>query len=64
MRHSFVSPLSDADVPIELISRLVGHRGTSVTEAADRGPVRPVIQTGAPAMDARFGRTHVRCRTL
>ncbi len=55
MRHSFVSLLSDADVPIEVISRLVGHRGTSVTEVVYRRQVRPVIQTGALAMDARFG---------
>ena len=28
LRHSFVSLLSDAEVPIEHISRLVGHIGT------------------------------------
>ena len=32
LRHSFVSLLSDVGVPIEMISQLVGHRGTSVTE--------------------------------
>ena len=31
-RHSFVSLLSDSGVPLEEISRLVGHSGTSVTE--------------------------------
>ncbi|MDF2747034.1 MAG: tyrosine-type recombinase/integrase, partial [Propionibacteriaceae bacterium] len=31
LRHSFVSLLSDAGVPVEMISQLVGHRGTSVT---------------------------------
>ena len=31
-RHSFVSVLSDAGVPIEQISQLVGHSGTTVTE--------------------------------
>lgn len=31
-RHSFVSLLPDAGVPIEDISRLVGHSGTNVTE--------------------------------
>ena len=32
LRHSFVSLLADAGVPIEQISRLVGHGGTTVTE--------------------------------
>src|SRR3954467_9288046 len=46
LRHSFVSLLSDSGVPIEEISRLVGHRSTLVTEvvyrkaAAARRPVR------------------------
>lgn len=31
LRHSFVSLLSDAGVPVEEISQLVGHSGTSVT---------------------------------
>ena len=31
------------------------HRGTSVTEVVYRKQVRPVIQTGALAMDLRFG---------
>ena len=32
LRHSFVSLLSDSGVPLEEISRLVGHSGTAVTE--------------------------------
>ena len=36
LRHSFVSLLSDAGVPVEMISQLVGHRGTSVTEIVYR----------------------------
>jgi integrase len=32
LRHSFVSVLSDAGIPVEEISQLVGHRGTTVTE--------------------------------
>ena len=56
MRHSFVSVLSDNDVPIEHISRLVGHRGGSaVTERVYRLQIRPVITKGAEAMDAIFG---------
>jgi integrase len=56
LRHSFVSLLSDAGVPAEEISRLVGHSGTSVTELVYRHQIRPVIQTGATAMDRLFGR--------
>jgi integrase len=36
LRHSFVSLLSDSGVPIEEISRLVGHRSTPVTETVYR----------------------------
>jgi delta 1-pyrroline-5-carboxylate dehydrogenase len=46
-----VSLLSDAGVPVEEISRLVGHSGTSVTELVYRHQITPVIQTGATAMD-------------
>jgi integrase len=56
LRHSFVSLLSDAGVPVEMISQLVGHRGTSVTEIVYRHQIRPVIQTGATVMDELFGR--------
>lgn len=55
LRHSFVSLLSDAGVPIEEISRLVGHSGTTVTELVYRHQLRPVIQTGATIMDQLFG---------
>jgi integrase len=56
LRHSFVSLLSDAGVPVEEISRLVGHSGTSVTDLIYRHQIRPVIQTGATAMDRLFTR--------
>jgi integrase len=55
LRHSFVSLLSDNGVPLEEISRLVGHSSTSVTELVYRHQIRPVIQTGAAAMDDLFG---------
>ena len=55
LRHSFVSLLSDAGVPIEEIARLVGHSGTTVTELVYRHQLRPVIQTGATVMDRLFG---------
>ncbi|MEV5770790.1 site-specific integrase [Streptomyces antimycoticus] len=54
LRHSFVSLLSDSGVPLEEISRLVGHSGTAVTEEVYRKQIRPVIQTGAVAMDRIF----------
>ena len=36
LRHSFVSLLSDSGVPLEEISRLVGHSSTAVTEEVYR----------------------------
>ncbi len=54
MRHSFVSLLSDSGVPIESISRLVGHTNTVVTETVYRQQIRPVMQEGATAMDDIF----------
>ncbi len=55
LRHSFVSLRSDRGVPLEEISRLVGHSGTAVTEEVYRKQIRPVIQTGAVVMDGIFG---------
>ena len=54
LRHSFVSVLSDAGIPVEQIAQLVGHRGTTVTELVHRHQLRPVIQTGATVMDELF----------
>lgn len=54
LRHSFVSLLSDAGVPIEDISRLAGHSGTTVTETVYRKQIRPVLLEGAQAMDRIF----------
>lgn len=55
LRHSFVSLLSDNDVPLETISLLVGHKSTVVTELIYRKQIRPVMQGGAEAMDRIFG---------
>ncbi len=55
LRHSFVSVLSDAGVPLQQISQLVGHIGTTVTEIVYRHQLRPVVQTGATVMDRLFG---------
>jgi site-specific recombinase XerD len=54
LRHSFVSLLSDDGMPIERISRLVGHSGTSVTELVYRKQIRPVVEDGAVVMDRIF----------
>ena len=53
-RHSFVSVLSDAGIPVEQISQLVGDRVTTVTELVYRHQLRPVRQTGAVVMDQLF----------
>lgn len=50
-----MSLLSDRGVPLEEISRLVGHSGTAVTEEVYRKRILPVIQTGAVVMDGIFG---------
>jgi integrase len=55
LRHSFASLLSDHGVPIEQISRLMGHNGTAVTELVYRHQLRPVVEHGAEAMDRIFG---------
>ena len=54
LRHSFVSVLSDAGVPVEQISQLVGHSGTTVTELVYRHQLRPVLQKGATVTDRIF----------
>lgn len=54
LRHSFVSLLSDAGMPLENISRLVGHSGTAVTEIVYRHQLRPVLEDGATTMDRIF----------
>ena len=54
LRHSFVSLLSDSRVPIEVISKLVGHRSTAVTETVYRQQLRPVVEGGADTMNEIF----------
>ncbi|WP_425086205.1 hypothetical protein [Streptomyces hainanensis] len=55
-----MSPLSDHDVPVEEIARLVGHSSSETTETTEttekvyRKRIRPVIQTGALTMDRIF----------
>jgi integrase len=54
LRHSFVSIMSDNDVPIEIIADLVGHASTAVTEEVYRHQLKPVITKGAATMNALF----------
>ncbi|XVQ08124.1 tyrosine-type recombinase/integrase [Spirillospora sp. CA-255316] len=62
MRHSFVSVLSANGVAVEHISRLVGHKGTAVTETVYRLQIQPVMEEGATAMDRIFPGDHHRLR--
>jgi integrase len=55
LRHSFVSIMSDNGVTIEQIADLVGHRTTIVTQKVYRHQLKPVISTGATAMNIIFG---------
>ena len=57
LRHSFVSLLSSAGIPIEDIAHLVGHANTRTTEKVYRKELRPVLRRGAKAMDDIFN-TH------
>ena len=54
LRHSFVSLMSDAGVPLEEIARLVGHGSTKVTETVYRKQLRPILTGGAQVMDTLF----------
>lgn len=55
LRHTFVSLLSEYGIQVEEIARLVGHTGGSkVTEQVYRHELRPVMETGAQAMDELF----------
>lgn len=50
LRHSFVSLMSDADVPLEEIARLVGHGSTKVAETVYRKQLRPILTGGTQVM--------------
>jgi site-specific recombinase XerD len=54
MRHSFVSLLPDAGMPLENIARLAGRVDTTTTGTVDRKQIRPVVLDGATAMDRIF----------
>ena len=44
--------MSDSDVAVKEIARLVGHASSKVTETVYRHPLRPVMTTGAEKVDA------------
>ena len=46
--------MPEADVPIEQITRLVGHSSTTTTETIYRKQIRPVIVHDADIMDRIF----------
>jgi integrase len=54
LRHTFVSIMSDNDVPVEKIADLVGHNGSLVTERVYRHQLKPVITKGAETMNTVF----------
>jgi len=56
LRHTFVSIMSDNDVPVEKIADLVGHKGTLVTERVYRHQLKPVITKGAETMNSVFSK--------
>ena len=56
LRHTFVSIMSDHDVPMEKISILVGHSSTKITETVYRHQLRPEIRDGAEHMNDIFTR--------
>lgn len=57
LRHSFVSLMSDSGVPVEEIARLAGHVNSRTTETVYRHQLKPIMTTGAEAMDRLLGRT-------
>jgi Phage integrase family len=63
LRHSFVSLMSSSGVPVEEIARLAGHSNTRTTEVVYRRELRPVLTTGAEAMDRIFRPTAARAAT-
>jgi integrase len=46
--------MSSSGVPVEEIARLAGHSSSRTTEVVYRRELRPVLTTGAEAMDRLF----------
>ena len=49
-----MSLMSSSGVPVEEIARLAGHANSRTTEVVYRRELRPVLTTGAEAMDRLF----------
>ena len=54
LRHSFVSLISNTGVSVEEIARIAGHSSSRTTEVVYRRELRPILTTGAEAMDRLF----------
>jgi hypothetical protein len=46
--------MSSSEVPVEEIAQIAGHSSTRTTEVVYRGELRPMLTTGAEAMDRLF----------
>ncbi len=55
LRHSFVSILSAKKLPIEEISKLVGHSSVTITERVYQKQIQTEVETGTTTMDSIFG---------
>ncbi len=55
LRHSCVSLLWAAGVPLEEIADVVGHRGVRMTAEVCRDRIDPVIDSRVEAMESLFG---------
>jgi integrase len=55
LRHSGISLLSLAGLPIEEVARIAGHATTVTTQRVYRRELRPVLAEGAAAIDKLFG---------
>ena len=56
LRHTFVSLMSESGIAVEEIARLAGHSSSRTTEVVYRHELRPVITSGADAMDKMLDR--------
>jgi integrase len=54
LRNTFVSLMSESGIAVEEVARLAGHSSSRTTEVVYRHELRPVITTGADAMDKMF----------
>ena len=54
LRHTFVSVMPESGIAVAEITRLTGHSSARTTQTIYRHELRPVIITGADAMDKIF----------